>query len=167
MRRMRCGAVLLSATVGLVAVGLATGRAAAADGDLDAQRWADAWVRSLNSHRLEAIVPLLAEGATYEDPVIGKPFSSANLAYYLSAQFASCPALKYEIERVTGGGGVVMIEWRALGIGGLAPLPGVFVIELDDNRVRRVRAYFDPRAVAPVFFSKSAPGMGRPLKGHP
>lgn len=110
-------------------------------------RWAKAWIDSLNRHNLEQVKPLLAPGATYEDPLSGGERSGPFLTFLLLATFHRFPHAHYELERATGDQDSLAVEWRATGLfkgTNQTPLNGVFVIQLQGNAIASVRGYFNP-----------------------
>jgi hypothetical protein len=109
-------------------------------------RWARAWIDSLNSRRLQEIVPLLAPGATYEDPMSGGARSGPSLGFLLFRNVRRYPHAHYELERVTADKDRLAVEWKATGLSkstNRPPLSGVFVIQLQGDAIASVRGYFD------------------------
>jgi limonene-1,2-epoxide hydrolase len=109
-------------------------------------RWARAWIDALNSHDLEQVVPLLAPGASYEDPLSGGECSGPFTTFFLLATFRRFPHAHYELARVTADRDHLAVEWEATGLSkttSQTPLNGVFVIQLRGNAIASVRGYFN------------------------
>lgn len=115
----------------------------------EAERWAKAWVESLNSHQLQQVTPLLDAAATYQDPTTGKPLSGAQLTFFLAGLWNHAPESRYELRSAYGNREVLAVEWSATGLGAATarrPLEGVFLIHFNGDRIRSVRAYYDTPA---------------------
>jgi predicted ester cyclase len=115
----------------------------------EAERWARAWIDSINSHRIEQLAPLLAVESSYEDSLTGRPLSRPEAVYSWTHAFKIFPSLRYEIERVLAAAGpTVIVEWKMTGAGVATaerPLKGVFFLEIETDKIARVRGYFDAR----------------------
>jgi SnoaL-like protein len=109
------------------------------------QRWAKAWINSLNSQRLVQVSPLLGDPGTYTDPGSGGPLSGEWLAYYFANQWRVYPQLHYELRQVTGDAETVAVEWQATGFGAqhAAPIDGIFILQLRNGMIASVRGYYD------------------------
>lgn len=119
-----------------------------------ALRYLDAW----NAHDAEAIARTFAPAGTYSDPTVGEIAGGA-IADYARGLWGAFPELSFEVVSLAEAGvGRVVAEWRMKGTNtgefqGLPPggraisLPGVDVIEVGAEGIRRVTGYFDSRAV--------------------
>ncbi len=90
---------------------------------------------------------MLGTPGTYEDPLTGGPRAGPALAYHLVSIWERFPEAHYDIVRVTGDAQSVTVEWTATGLGNATkaePLPGVFIIDVQADRIAMVRGYFDP-----------------------
>ncbi len=115
-----------------------------------AERWAKAWLESLNSHRIQQVAPLLDPAATYQDPMTGKPLSGPPLAIFLATLWNQAPESRYELRSVNGNRGFLAVEWSATGLGQATvkrPLEGVFLIHFNGDRIDSVRGYYDATAL--------------------
>ena len=113
-------------------------------------RWARAWIDSLNSHDVRQVVPLLVRGATYEDPLSHGEQSGLSLAFLLATTFRWHPQAHYELGHITADKDRLVVEWKATGLrtsGDQTPLSGVFVIQFHGDAIASVRGYFDPRGL--------------------
>jgi hypothetical protein len=114
------------------------------------QRWARAWLESLNSQRMEQVGPLFAPRGIYQDPLSSGPRWGAAIAYFWLSLWHSYPNLRFEAVRVTADGDLLIIEWTATGFGAATaaqPLAGVFLIQLRDSAIASVRGYYDTRGI--------------------
>jgi steroid delta-isomerase-like uncharacterized protein len=119
-----------------------------------AQQYLDAW----NKHDASAITAIFAVGGTYEDPMSGR-VSAEQAGAYAQGLWGTFPDLSFEIESLTESGtGLVAVQWRMQGTNtgpfqGLPPtgrtisLPGADFIQVEGERIRSVRGYFDTKAV--------------------
>ena len=117
----------------------------------DAERWARAWVESLNSHRIQQVAPLLDAAATYQDPVTGRPLSGPPLTMFLVGGWNLAPESHYEVRSVNGNREFLAVEFSATGLGeatARGPLQGVFLIHFNADHIRSVRVYYDKGAAA-------------------
>jgi SnoaL-like domain len=115
-----------------------------------AQRWAAAWVESLNSHRLQQVAPLLDPTATYQDPLTGKPLSGQGLDIFLTMLWNGSPESRYEVRSVNGTRDFLAVEWSATSLGALrvkGPIQGVFLMRFNDDHITSVRGYYDTAAL--------------------
>jgi steroid delta-isomerase-like uncharacterized protein len=155
-----------------------------------ARRYVDAWNARDSARLMETFRP----GGTYEDPSTGGRLGTEALAGYAGGLFTAFPDLKFEwVSMREAGPGAVTFAWVMRGtnrgsLRGLPPtgatiaLPGVDLIDVAEDGVRRVRGFFDraalmeqlgmqvavmPYAVGPVHFgvctqvrseSRSVPG---------
>jgi SnoaL-like domain len=113
-------------------------------------RWARAWIDSLNSHNLRQVASLLVKGATYEDPLSGGERSGPSLAFLLVNTFNRHPQAHYELGHITADKDRLAVEWKATGLRRSTqqpPLSGVFVIQLRGDAIASVRGYFDARGL--------------------
>jgi hypothetical protein len=118
-------------------------------------RWANAWINSLNSHRWEQVFPLLEASGTYEDPLTGRPLEASGTFFYWTRMWAAFPELRFAVQRVTGDGRGVVIEWTAAGVSEATPAPsGAFVIQLRKNTIVSVRGYYN---ALPFIFHTTKP----------
>ena len=117
---------------------------------LGTERWGQALLWSLNQHRLELVQPLLADDVRYDDAsyaFLPTPAGGprAKLGYYFAMVWRGLPDLRWEYVRATSSGDSVVVEWVLHGYGE-APgggLPGVYWLQISDNRIARIDAYFD------------------------
>ena len=114
-------------------------------------RWARAWINSVNSQRVEQLLPLLGTTGTFEDSLSGQPLAGELVAYYFTTWWQAFPRLHFTLQRVTGDAQVVAIEWEASGFGDAKapPIEGVFVLQLRDDAIGSVRGYYN---AGPVLF---------------
>ncbi|HEX7409084.1 MAG TPA: nuclear transport factor 2 family protein [Candidatus Binatia bacterium] len=99
---------------------------------------------SLNSHRWAQIGPLLEPSGTYEDPIAGGPLAATMAGFYWAGMWTRFPELRFAVQRVTGDGSEVVVEWTVDGIPGVTPAPsGVFVLRLRGNSIVSVRGYYN------------------------
>ena len=119
---------------------------------IDRTRWAKAWLAALNSHRLEDFDGLLMPGGTYEDPLTNGQRSGPGLAFVFVFAWKAFPQSRYELQRVSGEGDVVVVNWTATGLGAVTaekPLEGVFVIHVHGNAIASVQGSFDASRFGP------------------
>jgi steroid delta-isomerase-like uncharacterized protein len=121
-----------------------------------ANRYFEAW----NRRDPAAILASFTEGGAYSDPAAGEGVSGEAIAEYARGLFSAFPDLSFEIISVDpAGSGRVAAQWRMQGtntgsLAGLPPtgaavdLPGADFIEVEGDRLRSVRGYFDQRAFA-------------------
>ncbi len=115
-------------------------------------RWHAAWTGASTDGFAACCTP----DVQYEDPVVIDPVGgAAALAMHARRVRGAFPDLRVEpTGRRVGSGGFACLPWRALGThkGDLAGLPasgrfvtvhGVHYVELEDDRVRRARGFFD------------------------
>jgi len=86
---------------------------------------------------------LLGTPGSYEDAALDGARSGEALAYVLVWRWNHLPAMHYELERATGTGNMIAVEFTATASASPAvpPQHGIFIIELQDNLIARVRAY--------------------------
>ena len=130
------------------------GPAIAADALAVAQRYFGAW----NRRGPDRILALFADGGTYRDPATGGELAGPAIAAYAAGLFATFPDLSFEVVSASpAGDGRVVAEWLMGGTnsGVLAAKPptgravsllGVEVIEVEGDRIRSVRGYFDRKS---------------------
>jgi limonene-1,2-epoxide hydrolase len=109
-------------------------------------RWARAWIDSLNSRRLQQVAALFTPDATYEDPLSGGERSGPTLAFLFAFAFYGFPNAHYELGRVTADKDRLAVEWKATGLSRVRnqpPVSGVFIIQLQGDAIASVRGYFD------------------------
>ena len=113
---------------------------------------ADAFIaalRRLEEHGdVEAMVTLFAEDAELSSLTDAAPHHGREGARrYWEAYRDSFQEVRSEFRNVVSGDDVVVLEWTSHGRGaeGRAfEYDGVSVVEFEDGRIRRFRAYFDP-----------------------
>jgi hypothetical protein len=109
-------------------------------------RWAQAWLDSLNSHRLEQVAPLLQPKGTYQDPLTSIPLTGPPLSFYFVNLWNFNPKGRYELRRVTGDAEFVTVEWSASDFGPTTEkIEGIFLLHVRGDHIASVRGYFDPR----------------------
>jgi hypothetical protein len=141
--RWTCGALLLLS----MAIGCTSPRAPE-----QAERWAKAWVESLNSHQLQQVAPLLEATATYQDPLTKQPLSGQALDIFFTMLWKSAPQSHYDVRGVNGTPEFLAVEWSATGFPGLTakgPLHGVFLLRFNADHIASVRGYYDTTAMVP------------------
>ncbi len=118
----------------------------------------DRYVAAWSQRDQAALVNCFVEGGLYSDPVAGELSGSA-IGVYAAGLFAAFPDLTIEpIGTSTMAGRTIAFEWRMRGTnngpyrglpatGKSIDLPGVDVLEVDGDRIRSLRGYFDTRAV--------------------
>jgi len=116
-----------------------------------AQKYFDAWNRKDGA----SIAATFAAGGTYEDPASQGPLQGDAIAAYASGLFAAFPDLSFEIASASAStDGLVAAQWIMRGTNsapfmGLPPtgkkieLKGADFIQVDGDKVRSVRGYFD------------------------
>jgi steroid delta-isomerase-like uncharacterized protein len=114
------------------------------------KKWLDAW----NSRTVPAVLDLLAEGGTFNDPLVNKNISKDELASYLQLCWAAFPDLKFTTLSVTVDEESVALEWAMEGTHagnflGSPPsdksirIPGVSLIRLQGEKFATVKDYWD------------------------
>ncbi len=116
-----------------------------------AQEYFDAWNRRDGA----SIAATFAAGGTYEDPASQGPLQGDAIAAYAAGLFAAFPDLSFEIASASASAdGLVAAQWIMRGTNsapfmGLPPtgkkieLKGADFIQVDGDKVRSVRGYFD------------------------
>jgi hypothetical protein len=104
------------------------------------ERWARAWIWSVNTHRFREVDALLAPDAVYEDPLSGGPLRGADIVYYFGWFWAANPNARFAIARVTGDAHTAVVEWTVTGISGRPLLlKGKTVLQIDGDKITSVR----------------------------
>lgn len=143
-----------------------------------AKAYFDEW----NSHDTDRINALFTADGTYSDPSVGGEIAGPALAQYVSGLVAAFPDLSFDITNLLQSGDQCVVgEWTMKGANtgslmGLPPtgkniaLPGIDVIEVEGDKIRSVRGYFNggtmleqldvnvivqPKSVGPVTFGYS------------
>ena len=124
----------------------------ALDGPGFAARWRAAW----GSADREAFAECCSAGVTYEDPVAGEPIEGLDaIATHAGRYREAFPDLRIEpAGEALFQGDFGCVPWRLLGThrGSFAGIPasgrfvvvhGLHYLELQDDRVRRARGFFD------------------------
>jgi len=116
-----------------------------------AQGYFDAW----NRRDAAAIVATFADDGTYSDPNTPEGLTGQAIAEYAGGLFAAFPDLSFDIlSHARAGDGTVAAQWMMRGTnsgplrgnpptGGTVALPGADFIEVEGDRIRSVRGYFD------------------------
>ncbi len=116
-----------------------------------AQQYFDGW----NNRDPQAVLAVMADGGTYEDPGTGGPISGDALAGYMGGLFEMLPDISFEIASAgEAQPGLVAAEWimRGTNTGPLMELPpsgksievrGCDFIRVEGDKVRSVRGYFN------------------------
>ena len=107
-------------------------------------RWARAWIMALNSHDVAYFPPLFGPAGTYQDPFTSRPVLGWEIGFVFARRWRGFPNVHYEIERVTGDSGLVVVEWTASGFGPAMPdhtVRGIFVIAVRGDTIASVRGY--------------------------
>jgi steroid delta-isomerase-like uncharacterized protein len=119
-----------------------------------AQKYFDAW----NNRDADAILATFVEGGTYNDPTSGEVSGEA-LKAYVNNLWEAFPDLSFDLVSVAEAGpGMVAAQWHMRGtnsgpFNGLPPssrtvaLPGADFIEIEGDRIKSVKGYFDSRVV--------------------
>ncbi len=120
-----------------------------------ARRYVDAW----NARDTGQLAASFRAGGTYQDPNTGGAIGTDALAGYAEGLFAAFPDLRFEeLDYRESAGGQIVFAWMMRGtnrgsLRGLPPtgksiaLPGVDLIEVCDDGVRRVQGFFDRQAL--------------------
>lgn len=115
----------------------------------------EAW----NRHETDDITAQFAEGGTYEDPNTDGPLSGPAICTYAQRLFEGFPDVEFEREQtISSTGSTTVVEWTMRGTNtgpyrGLPPtrerieLPGVDIIEIEDDGLTSVRGHFDTDAI--------------------
>ncbi len=108
------------------------------------ERWARAWIDSLNSHWWGQVGPLLGEDGVYEDPLSGGALRSEPAAFFWAGLWNRFPELRFQLEQVSGDGDVVAVEWTATGLAPTFPATrGIFILAVQGDALSSVRAYYN------------------------
>lgn len=119
-----------------------------------AHKYFDAW----NNHDADALVATFAEGGTYSDPSSGEVYGEA-LKAYVNDLWEAFPDLSFDaVSTAEAGPNTVATQWLMKGTNsgpfqGLPPsgctvsLPGADFIEIEGDRIKSVKGYFDSRVV--------------------
>jgi ketosteroid isomerase-like protein len=118
-------------------------------------------------HRLESerdLAPLLAlfeDDAEIENPNVDAAHGHGRerIHHFWAAYRDAFEHVRSEFRHVVEGGRVACLEWTssgALADGHPFAYDGVTVLEFDGDRIAHLRAYFDPRALAPVDAARMA-----------
>lgn len=112
-----------------------------------AQRFIDALHRLEEQQDLDGMVSLFADGAEVSNPTDDSPHQGREGArHFWDTYRRSFREIHSEFRNVTESGDVAMLEWVSRGRaadGSPIEYDGVSVVEYEDGRVRRFRAYFD------------------------
>ncbi|MBL8541827.1 MAG: ester cyclase [Betaproteobacteria bacterium] len=120
-----------------------------------AERYFDAW----NRRDAEAIVASFASGGTYSDPSAGENLQGDAIAAYARGLWAAFPDLSFATASAADdGAGLISAQWimRGTNTGSMLGLPptgrsvtlaGADFIQVEGDRIRSVRGYFDSRVV--------------------
>jgi steroid delta-isomerase-like uncharacterized protein len=120
-----------------------------------ANRYFDAW----NAHDASAILASMSAGATYADPITGRPISGDAIAQYAQGLWGAFPDLAFEMVSVAEtGGGRVAAQWimRGTNRGAFEGLPptnkrvettGADFVTTANGKVTSVVGYFDAGSV--------------------
>jgi steroid delta-isomerase-like uncharacterized protein len=120
---------------------------------------ARAFYDAFNRHDVDAIAAVFAEDGTLTDGAVGT-ISGEAIADYARAFFEGFPDISWEVTTLRAiDDGLVAAEWICRGrntgpLMGSAPtgrtiaVPGAEFIEIADDRVRAVRAYWDQKVLA-------------------
>jgi steroid delta-isomerase-like uncharacterized protein len=120
-----------------------------------AQGYFDAW----NRRDAGAIVASFANDGTYSDPSAGEKLRGDAIAAYAKSLWVAFPDLSFEVvSAAEAESGLVAVQWIMHGTntgsmrglpptGGSVTLPGADFIQVEGDRLRSVRGYFDSRAV--------------------
>ncbi len=105
-------------------------------------RWARAWIDSLNSRRWEQVGHLLGRG-TYEDSWSRGPLDPVSASFYWFRIWEISPNPHFQLDRVTGDGHTIAVEWSADGLGTSASVQsGMFLLTVDGGSISSVRGYY-------------------------
>src|SRR5262249_25136095 len=103
----------------------------------------EAW----NKHDPAEIVACFVEGGTYSDPVVPQGVAGGGPPRYAPGVFASFPDGLFCVERASasraGGGGLPRATSGDTPGGRTGTLPGVDLIQVEGDKIRSVRGYFD------------------------
>jgi steroid delta-isomerase-like uncharacterized protein len=158
---------------------------------MDAIQVAHQYFAGWNRHDPPAILATFAEGGTYTDPASGGALAGPAIAGYAGALFDAFPDLNFEVVSVGPmGPDLVAAQWVMYGtntgpILGLPPtgekisLPGADFIQVEGERIRSVRGYFDqkefvqqlglqtvvqPKSLGPLVFGTAVGLEGPPVQ---
>ena len=117
-----------------------------------------AWVEKLfeawNSHNVQAVMDMYHDDFVREDLGNHKLYTKEKLGETVQAYITGIPDIRYVVEKVIGCNNQVTVCWRASGhhrgkimnippTGKMISITGVSVIEIQDNRVRKVWYQWD------------------------
>ena len=121
------------------------------------QRAIDAW----NRHDADALVALFAEGGTYYNPRVDHALTGQAIADFNKSVWAAYPDASLEIiSNGDTGGGLVATEWMLHGThtgpymdgtpptGRTVAYPGASFTQVEGDKIRSQRNYFDRQSVA-------------------
>lgn len=119
-----------------------------------AQKYFDAW----NNRDADAIIATFTDGGTYHDPASGE-ISGEAIRAYVKGLWETFPDLSFDLVSAgEAGPNMVAAQWFMKGTNtgsfqGLPPsgrtvaLPGSDFIEIENDRIKSVRGYFDSRVI--------------------
>jgi steroid delta-isomerase-like uncharacterized protein len=111
----------------------------------------DSW----NRHDADAVVAAFVEGGLYITPSLPEPVTGAALGDFLRAMFVWSSDFSLDLISIGDTGQRVALEWLAHGTndgpavdgtpatGKQYNLPGVSIVQVEDDKIRTERAYFD------------------------
>ena len=121
------------------------------------QRSTDAW----NRHDADALVAVYAEGGTYHNPRMDHPLTGQAIADFAKSVWTAYPDASLEIiSSGDTGGGLVATQWVLHGThtgrfmdgtpptGRTAAYPGASFVQVEGDKIRYERVYFDRQTVA-------------------
>ncbi|MCX8073849.1 MAG: nuclear transport factor 2 family protein [Candidatus Binatia bacterium] len=122
--------------------------------DLDARRWAVAWIGALNSRTVEQLDGLLPPDARYWSSAFGTWIGAEKLPRHVQGYWRLFPNGQVQQRAVHRGPGSIVIEWWAWPdrLDDKKRWRGVSIFFLRQGRVRDVVTFFDPTVLLPYVY---------------
>lgn len=137
-------------------------RGPAVPSEVEAQRWASAWIAAWNSHSAGQLEGFLPDEAKYWSTMLAEPISGRELARHASFYWRLLPRGKLELREVHRGPGIVAVEWWAFPDAEKYDQrwAGVTWFRLRNGRPVEVRTYFNPTVLLPYLWPPRKPLPG-------
>lgn len=116
-----------------------------------AQQFMEALHRLEEQNDVQGMVELFDDAAELSNPTAPSPHHGRDGArHFWQAYRGAFQEIHSDFRNVADADGVALLEWSSHGRaidGSPVEYDGVSVVEFDDGKVRRFRAYFDPNAL--------------------